>query len=40
MAKKGKKRGRGKYRSLKILETKGVFGTIKSVFDNFLKALF
>ena len=25
MAKKEKKRGRGKYRSLKILETKGAF---------------
>ena len=40
MAKKGKKRRRGKYKSLKISRTKGgFFCIIKSIFDNFLKVI-
>ena len=36
MAKKGKKRGRGKYIKLNNLEDKkSLFGTIKSIFDIF-----
>ena len=41
MAKKGKKRGRGKYKNWKIFEDKRSFlGTIRSIFDDFLKVLF
>ena len=42
MAKRGKIRGRVKYKSLKILRTKffGYVGTKKSIFDNFVKVIF
>ena len=40
MAKKGKKKGTGKYKSFKNLQDKrNFFGAIKSIFDNFLKVI-
>ena len=39
MVKKGKKRGRRKYKSFKILRTKVFFLVKKNIFDNFLKVI-
>ena len=40
MINNGKKRGRGKYKTLEILRIKRAFWGNKIVFDNFFKVLF